>query len=240
MGTLFDKEAIMAIRDSRALLWFGFLLFIWLMQTSINLVLAHNLKQYQINQVFASSLTQVLQFVTAVYFICAFVLRFVFPSFSMEHRTIWILASAPINKEKIFWAKYGFYSLVFVVIGLILGYLNLLTLPLSIIYTGLMLLLFLVTIPFITALGLSLGALFPNYQTADPGVISTTLPGLAFIALSLLYGATGGLLIYYSLNRNSFSALVIFIVGSIVGAGLLLFLTPKLIKNRDLVKTTIS
>lgn len=237
---LFSKEALVAARNSKAMLWFGFVLFIWLMQASINVVLSYNLKQYQVNPVLSSAITQVLQFVTASYFICAFVLRFVFPAFSMESKTTWILASAPLNHKKIFWAKYAFYSLVFVVIGLLLGYLNLLALPIPLSYSGTMLLLFVITILFITALGLSLGALFPNWQTDDPSIISTTMPGLAFIVLSLAYGALGGYLIYYSLGQNTFLLLYIFIISSLIATVLLITATPSLTKNKDLTRTTIS
>jgi hypothetical protein len=41
----------------------------------------------------------------------------------------------------------------------------------------------------VTLYGLALGALFPNFETDDPEILSTSFPGLTFIFTSVMYGA---------------------------------------------------
>ena len=238
--SLFTKEMLVSARNSKSILWFSFLLFIWLTQAALNFVLAANIRKYDLHADSSSSVLQVLQFCTAVFFITAFVLRFVFPSFSTERRTAWILGSAPLSLKKIFWAKYLFYLFFFVIVGLIFGYLNLGGLPLASAQASLIVFIFLVVIAFITAFGLSLGALFPNLETDDPGVISTTLPGIAFIILALVYGAGGGWLIYLALNKNIFWPLTVFIIASLALTVILVTVTPKFLKNKEFIREIIS
>jgi ABC-2 type transport system permease protein len=240
LKALFSKEMIISARNSKNILWFSFLFFIWLIQAGLNSVLSHNIRNYQIDANFNSSLVQAFQFITSVFFVTAFTLRFVFPAFSSERKTLWILGSAPLNQKKIFLAKFAFYSLFFCLIGLLIGCLNIAGLPLTVSYVGLTLLLFITAILFIVAFGLSLGALFPNLETDDPGVISTSLSGLTFMTLSLVYGACGGLMIFIALNKHSLIQLLIFCAGSLLAVFFLVYLTPKYLRNKDLIRSTLS
>ncbi len=236
VNTLFKKEILTAERDIKSILWFIFLLFIWLMQTGVNLVLARNIVSYQLNQLIWPAVIQVMQFVTAVYFISALVMRFVFPAFSSEKKVSWILASAPLNWSKIFWAKYGFYLSVLLGLGFIIGYSNLAILNIPWQMMGLSLLLFIVATIFIITLGLSFGAIFPNFETDDPAVLSTTLAGLGFIFLSCLYGAIGGWLLYTAITSVSVWLIIGFELISLIIIVWLLVKAPDALKNKDLVK----
>lgn len=233
---IFKKESLVSSRHSRNLMWFGFLLFIWLIQTGVNTLLSWNIAKYHLELNAIPIIIQVLQFVTAVYFISAFVLRFVFPAFSSERRTAWILASAPINMKGIFWAKYLFFSLILALIGILVAYSVVLTLDMPFTAAGPTLIMYLAAILFIVALGLSLGARWPNYETDDPGVLSTTLTGLIFIVLSLLYGSGGGYLLYLTLTMNSILPIMSFVFISLILVGLFLYLTPREMGNQDFVK----
>jgi len=236
VNSLFKKEMLTAKRDIKSLLWFIFLLFIWLMQTGVNLVLAKNIVNYQLNQAIWPAVIQVMQFVTAVYFISAFVMRFVFPAFSTERKVSWILASAPLNWSKIFWAKYGFYLLVFLSLGLVIGYSNLAILNIPWQMMGLSLSLFIVATIFIITLGLAMGIIFPNFETDDPAVLSTSLTGLSFILITSLYGALGGWILLSTIKANSVLPILTFeLISLIIVAGLLIK-APNSLKNKDLVK----
>ncbi len=111
---LFQKEALTLTRNPKGMLWFLFLSFIWLAQVGTSLILSKNIQTQQLDMSQKSAMLQSLQFIVAIYFICAFTLRFVFPSFSLEKKTAWILASAPLNFKKIFFGKHLFFSLFFV------------------------------------------------------------------------------------------------------------------------------
>lgn len=228
---LFKKEALVTSRNMKGVLWFSFLLLIWLIQIGANLILENNIYRYGADLTQKISTLQTFQFIIAIYFTSAFTLRFVFPSFSVEKKTAWILATAPLSFKKIFFGKYFFYASFFVLLGVFMNYLNVLILGVSFLGALYSTLLLLVSIIFVVTLGLSLGALFPNTETDDPEVISTSMPGLFFTALALLYGALAALTLYIALTKGMLLALVVFVVVSIILVGALLQKTPSKIRE---------
>ncbi len=224
---LFKKEALISSRNMRGVLWFLFLFGIWLAQVGLNVILSNNIQRYQTDVTEKLAVFQALQFIIAVYFICSFSLRFVFPSFSVEKKTAWILGSAPLSFIRIFFSKYLFYVVFFVLLGSGMGYVNTLILNLPFTFALYSLSLFIVTVIFIVTLALSLGALFPSTETDDPEAISTSMPGLFFTALSLIYGGFSALVLYGTLTMSSVSLLIVFEVLTLVFVGLLLLKTPK-------------
>lgn len=233
VSALFKKEALVLVRNPRGMLWFLFLLFIWLSQIGTSMVLGGNIERYDTDVSERLAMLQSLQFIVAVYFICSFTLRFVFPAFSLEKKTAWILASAPIGFKRIYFGKYLFYVSFFVTVGGLMGYINASILNLGLINATYSMALFVVVIIFIVTLGLSLGAVFPNFETDDPEVISTSMPGLFFTALSLIYGASGAFVLYSALNSGNIAVLTLFIVMTIFLIAVILQRTPGLARNRD-------
>ena len=219
---LFKKEALVSSRNGKGVLWFLFLLCIWLAQLGISVISSKNLVRYQIDVSEKTAILQAIQFIIAIYFMCAFTLRFVFPSFSVEKKTAWILASAPLSFKKIFLGKYLFYTTWFLVLGIVMNYINgtILNLPLT--YAFYSMILFIVAIIFIVTLGLTLGALFPSLETDDPEAISTSMSGLFFTALSLLYGGIASLVLYATLMKGNVTLLVLFVCLTLVVVGMLL------------------
>jgi ABC-2 type transport system permease protein len=131
------------------------------------------------------------QFAVITYFVSMFVLRFAFPAFSSERRTAWILGAAPLDLSMVFTAKLRFFTILFSTLAVLFALLNTLLAPFSAtLITALLLLLCIATL-FLTTYGLSLGAIFPNFESDDPETLSTTMPGLGFIFGALLYGALG-------------------------------------------------
>lgn len=213
---LFKKEALISSRNFKGILWFLFLLFIWLAQIGTNIILGNNVQKYQTDLTEKSAILQSLQFIIALYFICSFTLRFVFPSFSVERKTAWILGSAPLSFRRIFFGKYLFFSMFFVTLGIIMSYINVTVLNVSFEYALYSVILFSSSVVFIVTLGLVFGALFPNTVTDDPEVISTSMPGLFFTALSLIYGALTALTLYFSIINESTAPIVICITGTLI------------------------
>ncbi len=237
---IFKKEFISFVRNPRNLIWFSFLLFIWLIQVAINQNLARSLNVNELDPSLRQTAIQSLQFVVATYFISAFVLRFVFPSFSSERRTLWILTSSPVNLKGIFYIKYLFFATFFLIFGFTLGYINLVGLIFDWTFIAETLAMFSVATLFIVALGLSLGAIFPNYDTDDPGVISTTLPGISLIILSLSYGTLGGLVIYLVQRSGNHFLIYLFIIFSLLATLALLHLAPKFLGAKRKTRGVVS
>jgi ABC-2 type transport system permease protein len=234
---LFKKEVLVSVRNSKNVLWFSFLALIWLMQVGINLVLSKNIAKYGINADLFPIVAYILQFLTGVFFISAFVLRFVFPSFSMEKNTAWILGSAPLDRGKIFWSKLLFYLPLFLILGILIGYANLLILNFSLVGSIITFILFFSVIVFTVVLGLALGAVFPNFETDDPSALSTSLPGIGFIAGSLAYGLLGAFLLFKNFTTGVYWPLCLFLIITYFAIGCLVYIAPAFLKQADLIRS---
>lgn len=229
---LFKKEALISSRNFKGILWFLFLFSIWFMQVLTNVLLGKNIRIHQPDISTRLAVLQSLQFIIALYFMAAFTLRFVFPSFSVEKKTSWILASAPLSFRKIFFGKYLFYTSFFVIVGVLMSYININVLNLSFTHAFYSILLLVSNIIFIVTLGLSLGAIFPNSETDDPEVISTSMPGLFFTALSLIYGALSAFTLYITLITKDVSWLLVLVVTTLILVGIALLKVPNYVEKR--------
>ncbi|MCF7843679.1 hypothetical protein K9M47_02145 [Candidatus Gracilibacteria bacterium] len=229
---VFKKEALISSRDYKGILWFMFLFFIWLLQIGANLMLGNNIQRQQVDMTTKVAIIQALQFIIAIYFISSFTLRFVFPSFSIEKRTAWILASAPLSLKRIFFGKYLFYTSFFVVLGLIMSSISIMILNLVFSYAFYTILIFISTIIFIVTLGLSLGAVFPSTETDNPEIISTSLPGLFFTATALIYGAISTKILYSTLLSGNATLLILFVLFTLSSIALILRKIPVLISTK--------
>jgi hypothetical protein len=228
---LFKKEILISSRNLRGVMWFLFLALIWLVQIGANLILDNNLYRHQSDVSQKLIVLQTLQYIIAVYFISAFALRFAFPSFSVEKKTAWILGSAPISFKKIFFGKYLFYTSFFIALGVIMSYINSVILSISITNLAYTLILLVTAIVFIVTAGLSLGALFPNTETDDPEVISTSMPGLFFTAIALLYGALSSYVLHTILSGNGFELFSLFLIGTYTLIVLLLITATRKVRQ---------
>lgn len=224
---LFKKEFLISSRNTKGVLWFLFLLFIWLAQIGANVIMNHNIQRYQPDMSQKTIMLQVMQFIIAVYFIASFTLRFVFTSFSTEKKTSWILASAPLSFTKIFFGKYALYTSFFVIIGICMSYINSSILNVPYTYALYSMLLLVSVIIFIVTLGLSLGALFPNTETDDPEIISTSMPGLIFTALTLLYGALSDWILHLVLQEGAVLLLIGFLIITYAVIGFMIITTLR-------------
>ncbi len=231
---LFKKEALVLSRNQRGVVWFLFLSGLWLAQVGTNIILRHNLTRHQTDITEKLAVFQSLQFIIAIYFICSFALRFVFPAFSVEKKTAWIIRSAPINFKKLFLSKYLFYVTFFIVLGGLMSYINVRILDLEWLNVLYSLSLFLVTVTAIVTLALSLGALFPSKDTDDPEAISTSMSGLFFTALSLALGGLSSYVLYLTLTQKTSLFLILFELLLLVGTVIALLKVPYLAEKRQL------
>lgn len=212
---LFKKEFLVSVRNYKDVMWFLFLISIWLLQITANVLLNHHVhsNEFDISPKIIS--LHITQYIIALYFISAFTLRFVFPSMSVEKKTKWILGSSPISFREVILGKLTFFIAAFVVLGLCMNCINtsILSLPLgNILYSTS---LFVSTVVGIVVFGLSIGVLFPNYETDDAEAITTSVPGLFFTGGSLLYSALSGGILYLYLTKSMYYPFVMFIIFTI-------------------------
>jgi hypothetical protein len=122
--------------------------------------------------------------------------------------------------------------LFFVLVGIVMSFINVSILNLPFSYAAYSMLLFISVVILIVTLGLSLGAIFPNFETDDPEVISTSIPGLFFTALSLIYGAMGDWVLYISIVNGNMNNLLLFVLATFVLIAIILIKTPSWAGNR--------
>lgn len=196
---LVAKEAVAFVRNGKGMLWLLFILLIWLIEVGAARILARQLEDERVTA--GGGAVEMVALATIIYFASIIVLRFVFPSFSSERRTAWIVRCAPVDLFRSYVAKLAFFSVVTILLAFLFALLNLSAAGIASPATGALLFVWVAVAACVVAtLGLSLGAIFPNTETDDPELLSTTLPGLAFIGGAIAYGALAAVLFRSTLS----------------------------------------
>jgi len=116
--------------------------------------------------------------------------RFIFPAVSLEGRQMWLLRSSPLDLRALLWSKYWVGTVPLLVLGLILTGLTNALLEV----TPFMMIMGLATMTGLTlaisALALTFGTLYPQFETENAAQIPTSFGGLVFMmaTIALLAG----------------------------------------------------
>ena len=116
--------------------------------------------------------------------------RFIFPAVSLEGRQMWLLRSSPLDLRALLWSKYWVGTLPLFILGLILTGLTNALLEV----TPFMMILSLATMAGLTlaisAMALTFGTLYPQFETENAAQIPTSFGGLVFMMATIaLLGA---------------------------------------------------
>jgi ABC-2 type transport system permease protein len=116
--------------------------------------------------------------------------RFIFPAVSSEGAAFWIIRSSPISIKRFLWGKYAFYVLPMLVLGEVLiiftNYLLNVT-PFMMILSSVTMF---VAIFGIVALGIGLGALYPNFKFENIAQVATGFGGVMYMIVSAIFIAS--------------------------------------------------
>ncbi|MCI0434961.1 MAG: hypothetical protein L0271_15170 [Gemmatimonadetes bacterium] len=135
-------------------------------------------------------LTNVVVFLNiglAGFVIAAIAARFVFPSVSLEGRTLWLLKSSPLRLNSLVWSKYwvGVVPLLVLAVAITAGTNAILRV------SGFVAVLSILTIMVVTfavaSLALGFGAVYPKFNTENAADIPTGFGGLLFMMVSTAY-----------------------------------------------------
>jgi len=212
-AVIYKKELLISLRSSKNFLWFSFLAILLFAQVAVISLLD---KYSNIGDGFVLGDNMIaVQLAIVLFFITAFIIRFVFPSFSQESDTSWIMGSAPIKMSKVFYGKYKIFSLVLILLGALSLLLYIIPLQLSLYLAIILNLVVLMSILTLTMLGLALGAMYINFESNDPNELSTTAPGISFMILALAYITLSTYLFYLIVSGTSYFPLVLFVIISI-------------------------
>lgn len=213
-GVVYKKELLTSLRSSKNFLWFLFLAILLFAQVGV-ITLLDKYSTIGDSFILGGNIIAV-QLAIVLFFITAFIVRFVFPSFSQESNTSWIMGSAPIKMSKIFYSKYKIFSLALIILGILSLLLYIIPLQISLSLSISLNIVILIAILTLTMLGLALGAMYINFESSDPNELSTSAPGISFIISALAYITLTTYLFYLSISRASYLPLVLFTVASII------------------------
>lgn len=126
--------------------------------------------------------TGILGFIMA-----ALINRFVFPSFSVEGKVMWVLKSFPINIKQVFVAKSVLYFIPLFLFGILLSFMsNFLLKTDTFIYIFTFLNVFTIT-AVLVFMALSIGLLFPKFKFSNVTEVSFSYGGIVYMLTSMLY-----------------------------------------------------
>ena len=202
-GAVFYKEMVSLTRNGRNLFWFLFIIMLWLAHVGFQSYIQKIIVRHELQSTQIPLLATVLPVAILAYFTASLVLRFAFPSFSEEKESAWIFMVSPLSKKGIIWTKFIFYAVIFSLATLVAELTGLSVATTPQVHAVAILLLSLVMTFFLTAVGVSLGAAFPNFETSDPERLSTSLPGLATVAISISYGALATFILYNYIHTQN-------------------------------------
>ncbi|HEY6997904.1 MAG TPA: hypothetical protein VH851_08250, partial [Candidatus Binatia bacterium] len=123
----------------------------------------------------------------AGFVLSAVAVRFAFPAVSLEGRAFWILQSAPVSLRALVWSKFWLVFVPLLLLGELLIFLSnlLLHVPSWMMAISLVTI-FLMTFG-ITAIGIGLGALYPNFNYENAAEIPTSFGGAIAMILSVAF-----------------------------------------------------
>ena len=126
----------------------------------------------------------------AAFVLAAIAARFVFPAVSMEGAAFWIIRAAPVSLKTFLWIKFFVYYIPLILLAELLVVCSNLLLQVSSIMMVLSILTIFCLVPAVVAMGIGLGAVYPDFQSENPAQTVTSFGGLLFMILSLALIAT--------------------------------------------------
>jgi ABC-2 type transport system permease protein len=121
----------------------------------------------------------------AAFVTTAVAVRFVYPMVSLEGRSWWILRSAPVALERIWWSKFWIGCVPLSFFGLVLVGITNHLLGVPAMLTALFVATLLPMIAVIVAMGLAFGAVYPRLDTQNAAHIATGFGAIVYMVSSL-------------------------------------------------------
>ena len=145
------------------------------------------LERSPIKSIYLQNALSFLNIGLAGFVISALSVRFIFPAVSSEGQAFWIILSSPLSPRRFLWSKYFAYLLPMLIVAeMLITYTNYLLRV-----TPFMMALSTVTIFFlvfgIVALGVGLGAVYPNFGHENIAQVATGFGGLVYMIISSVF-----------------------------------------------------
>jgi ABC-2 type transport system permease protein len=185
MSSLIAKDVRTFFRDNSQwsqLLLLGALVVVYLYNFSVL-----PLERSPIKAIYLQNALSFLNIGLAGFVISALSVRFIFPAVSSEGQAFWIILSSPLSPRRFLWSKFLAYLIPMLVLAeMLIIYTNYLLKV-----TTFMMVLSSVTIFFlvfgIVALGVGLGAVYPNFRHENIAQVATGFGGLIYMIISSIF-----------------------------------------------------
>lgn len=113
--------------------------------------------------------------------------RFAYPAVSQEGEAFWIVSASPIRLKTFLWIKYFIYFVPLLVLTQVLIIATNILLAVSPFMMWLSIITILFVVPSVVALGIGLGAAYPDFNAENAAQAITSFGGLIFMMLAAVY-----------------------------------------------------
>ena len=145
------------------------------------------LEKAPMRTIYLQNLLSFLNMGLAAFVLTALSARFTYPAISCESEAFWIIRSAPINLKRFLWVKFMVYFIPLLILTEIL----IVATNIFLQVTTFMMVLSVITIGFVVpgvvAIGIGLGAAYPDFKIENPVQSVTSFGGLIFMILSAAF-----------------------------------------------------
>ncbi len=111
--------------------------------------------------------------------------RFIYPAISLERNSFYILRVAPVSMKRFVYSKFFIYSIPLTLTSVIITIVSNLILRSSTEYFIISTIMSLIIAITISGLGISIGAIYPNFREIDPASIPASVGGIIYMISSM-------------------------------------------------------
>jgi len=145
------------------------------------------LEKSPIKTVYLQNLLAFLNMGLATFVLSAITARFAYPAVSMEREAFWLVKSAPITLRQFLWTKFLIYLTPLLILSEVLIVATNILLNVTPFMMGLSTINVLLMVPGVIALGIGMGAAYPDFKSENPIQSVTSFGGLMFMIISAVF-----------------------------------------------------
>ena len=145
------------------------------------------LEKSPIKTVYLQNLFSFLNMGLALFVLTAVAARFTYPAVSLEREAFWLVKTSPLSLRTFLWVKFFIYYLPLLILTEILIVATNILLKVTPFMMALSGLTVFLVVPGIVALGIGLGAAYPDFKAQNPTQTVTSFGGLVFMIACAAY-----------------------------------------------------
>ena len=145
------------------------------------------LEKSPIKTVYLQNLFSFLNMGLALFVLTAITARFAYPAVSMEREAFWLVKTSPLSIKAFLWIKFFIYYFPLLILTEILIIATNLLLQVTPFMMTLSILTVFFVVPGIVAMGIGLGAAYPDFKAENPTQTITSFGGLVFMIVCAGY-----------------------------------------------------